>query len=64
METTTKECPYCKEEVKKDATTCKHCGKEISKTVIIGTAMRSLGMVLILGTVLVAIIICLVMFLF
>ncbi len=27
----TRECPYCAEIIKKRATTCKHCGKEVSK---------------------------------
>ena len=43
-----KQCPYCKEEVLEEANVCKHCGKEISQAVVVGKAIRSIGLFIIL----------------
>ena len=41
----TKKCPFCAEEVKKDARKCKHCHSDISDNVVVGGSLPSEGFV-------------------
>lgn len=43
---TTKQCPKCKEEIKKDALVCKHCGNKFdlgSKMISFGNKLTGIG---------------------
>jgi len=38
-----RKCPYCAELVQKDAQICKHCGKNINPTMMLGKQLTGLG---------------------
>lgn len=41
--TETKTCPFCKSDIPKAASTCRHCGKEVSTAALLGKGLMGIG---------------------
>jgi hypothetical protein len=44
----TKVCPFCKSDIPKDASACRHCGKDVSTAAVVGKGLTALGCMIML----------------